>query len=117
MKTTTQTQFGDFQTPVDLAFQVTQFLSTNGISPAVVVEPTCGVGNFLVASMRTFGDGIPHYGFDVNPEHVNAAKDALAGQGGGGATSWHARTSTTRTGPLFSASCLVGYSLLGTHLG
>jgi len=83
MKTTAQTQFGDFQTPVDLAFQVTQFLSANGVSPSAVVEPTCGAGNFLVASMRTFGARIPHYGFDVNPGHVNTAKDVLAGQAAG----------------------------------
>ena len=83
MKTAAQTQFGDFQTPIDLACQVTQFLSANGVSPSAVIEPTCGVGNFLVASMRTFGVGIPHYGFDVNPGHVDTARDALTGQGGG----------------------------------
>ena len=83
MKTTAQTQFGDFQTPVELACQVTQFLHATGVSPSAVVEPTCGVGNFLVASIRTFGDGIPHYGFDINPEHVNTARDALARQRGG----------------------------------
>ena len=81
MKTTAQTQFGDFQTPIDLACQVTQFLSTNGVSPSAVIEPTCGVGNFLVASMRTFGGGIPYYGFDINPDHVDTARDALVGQG------------------------------------
>ena len=83
MKTAAQTQFGDFQTPVDLACQVTRFLRASGVSPSAVVEPTCGVGNFLVASMRTFGRAIPHYGFDVNPDHVNTARDVLAGQGGG----------------------------------
>jgi hypothetical protein len=82
MKSTAQTQFGDFQTPVVLACQVTQFLHDAGVSPTVVIEPTCGVGNFLVASLQTFGDGIPHYGFDINPDHVNTAKDVLAGHGG-----------------------------------
>lgn len=83
MKSTAQTQFGDFQTPVDLAFQVTQFLHAAGASPSAVIEPTCGVGNFLVASIRTFGGGIPHYGFDVNPDHVCTARDVLAGQKNG----------------------------------
>ena len=82
MKTAAQTQFGDFQTPIDLACQVTQFLSANAVSPSAVIEPTCGVGNFLVASMRTFDRGIPHFGFDVNPDHVETARDALAGQKG-----------------------------------
>ena len=83
MKTTARTEFGDFQTPIDLACQVTQFLRVNGVSPSAVIEPTCGVGNFLVASMRTFGGGIPYHGFDINPDHVDAARDALAGQGCG----------------------------------
>lgn len=83
MKTTAQTQFGDFQTPLDLACQVTRFLSVGGVSPSAVIEPTCGAGNFLVASIRTFGGGIPHYGFDINPDHVNTARDALARQQGG----------------------------------
>ena len=83
MKTTAQTQFGDFQTPIDLACQVTQFLSANGVSPSAVIEPTCGVGNFLLASIRTFGDGIPYHGFDINPDHIDTARDALAGQEGG----------------------------------
>ena len=55
MKTLAQHQFGDFQTPVDLACEVTRFLRTSGVSPSAVIEPTCGVGNFLVASMRAFG--------------------------------------------------------------
>lgn len=83
MKTAAQAQFGDFQTPLDLACQVTRFLSVNGVSPSVVVEPTCGAGNFLVASIRTFGGGIPYYGFDINPDHVNTTRDALTRQRGG----------------------------------
>ena len=83
MKTTAQTQFGDFQTPIDLACQVTQFLSAKGVSPSAVIEPTCGVGNFLLASLRTFGGGIPYHGFDINPDHIDTARDALAGQEGG----------------------------------
>ncbi|MFQ5853193.1 MAG: SAM-dependent DNA methyltransferase [Candidatus Binatia bacterium] len=78
MKTRTQTQFGDFQTPVDLAQQVIQFLSASGVSPSVVIEPTCGLGNFLIASIGTFGGNIKHYGFDINPNYINRAKDALA---------------------------------------
>lgn len=80
MKTMTQTQYGDFQTPVELACQVTQFLRAAGVSPSAVIEPTCGVGNFLIASIRTFGGDVPHYGFDVNPDHINTARDVLARQ-------------------------------------
>ena len=83
MKTLAQHQFGDFQTPVDLACEVTRFLRTSGVSPSAVIEPTCGVGNFLVASMRTFGGDIPYYGFDISPDHIEAARANLAGQEGG----------------------------------
>ncbi len=78
MKSKTQTQFGDFQTPVDLACQVVRLLRARGVSPAVVVEPTCGIGNFLIASTKTFRNNVRYYGFDINPGHINGAHANLS---------------------------------------
>ncbi|MDE0085147.1 MAG: SAM-dependent DNA methyltransferase [Candidatus Poribacteria bacterium] len=78
MKSRIQTQFGDFQTPIDLAYQVVELLRARGISPVTVVEPTCGWGNFLVASINTFGGQVKYFGFDVNSEHINAAHQNIA---------------------------------------
>ena len=78
MKSSNQTQFGDFQTPIDLAHQVAELLRARGISPATVVEPTCGWGNFLVASIKMFGDSVKYFGFDINSEHINEAHENIA---------------------------------------
>ncbi len=80
MNTATRIEFGDFQTPLDLARQVCALLKERGIQPATVIEPTCGLGAFLVAA----GNAFPKarlLGFDVNAEHLDAARDSLRDQG------------------------------------
>ena len=47
-------EYGDFQTNENLANQVTLQLVAKNISPEIVVEPTCGKGNFIVAALRNF---------------------------------------------------------------
>ena len=42
-------EYGDFQTNEDLANKATLHLVSKGISPKIIVEPTCGKGNFIVA--------------------------------------------------------------------
>lgn len=51
-----QIEFGDFQTPQSLADRVCLKLRREGINPSLVVEPTCGLGNFLDAAQRIFPD-------------------------------------------------------------
>ena len=47
-------EFGDFQTPDSLAQKVCERLSGLGIHPDVVIEPTCGVGAFVLAAAHAF---------------------------------------------------------------
>ena len=47
-------EYGDFQTNSDLADKVTLYLVSKNISPQIVIEPTCGKGNFIIASLRNF---------------------------------------------------------------
>lgn len=47
-------EYGDFQTNLDLANKITLHLASKNISPEVVIEPTCGKGNFILASLRQF---------------------------------------------------------------
>ena len=44
-------EFGDFQTPDELAYEVTQLLKSTEILPSVVIEPTCGLGSFIKNSI------------------------------------------------------------------
>ncbi len=48
-------EYGDFQTNSDLAKSVTQLLkSQKKANPKVIIEPTCGKGNFIIAALSTF---------------------------------------------------------------
>ena len=47
-------EYGDFQTNADLAHKVTLYLASKNISPKIIVEPTCGKGNFIIAALHNF---------------------------------------------------------------
>ena len=48
-------QYGDFQTPIDLARKVVELLKRNHrIDTAVITEPTRGKGAFVLASCQGF---------------------------------------------------------------
>lgn len=70
-------QFGDFQTPIDLARKVVTVLKRNhDMSPNVIIEPTCGKGTFVRASYEGF-ENANILGFEINPSYVNDAKRSL----------------------------------------
>ena len=69
-------RLGDFQTPPPLAQDVCRRLQALGVSPASIVEPTCGEGVFLRASLEFFPQCSGQaFGFDLNPDHVAVAAD------------------------------------------
>ena len=70
-------EYGDFQTPLKLAHEVCSLLLKGGCDPVSIIEPTCGVGNFLVAALQAF-PGVEHgLGMDINPDYVCKAKAAV----------------------------------------
>jgi hypothetical protein len=80
MKAGAKIEFGDFQTPVELARDVCALLLRHEIEPELVIEPTCGSGAFLMAAAAAF----PHarlLGWDINPDYIEQAQTALAGRG------------------------------------
>lgn len=66
-------EFGDFQTPDLLAHQVCSTIRRLGIHPKSVIEPTCGKGSFLQASVIAFPKCPLILGFDINPDYVQIA--------------------------------------------
>ena len=78
-------EFGDFQTPQALANQICTLLVKRGAGADVVVEPTCGLGSFLVAAAEAFPQA-QLLGWDINPEYVQGARAGLH-QAGAGARS------------------------------
>lgn len=49
-------EYGDFQTNLELANNAIYHLTLKNISPEVIIEPTCGKGNFIIASLRNFNN-------------------------------------------------------------
>ena len=63
-------EYGDFQTNSDLANKVTLNLVSKNISPEIVIEPTCGKGNFIIASLRNFTNIKNIFGVEIYKPYV-----------------------------------------------
>lgn len=73
-------EFGDFQTPTELANLCCALLAESGASPASILEPTCGRGNFLAAALKTFPKAAA-IGLEINPAHTEAARQEIQNLG------------------------------------
>jgi hypothetical protein len=80
MRTGSKVEFGDFQTPLALAREVSALLVAQGVEADSVFEPTCGVGAFLVAAAEAFPEA-RLLGWDINGDYVRQAEAALAQAG------------------------------------
>jgi len=69
--------FGDFQTPNRLAIDVCQKLANLGIRPDVVIEPTCGIGSFVIAACNAFPMAKTVYGFEINRTHLETLQNKV----------------------------------------
>ncbi len=67
----TKIEFGDFQTPLELANLVCQKLRELGVSPETIIEPTCGVGAFVEASAHAFPNARRIIGIEVNERYLD----------------------------------------------
>ncbi len=71
-------EFGDFQTPPQLALEVCDTLKACGIDANSILEPTCGVGTFLVAASQKFPGARTLMGLEINSDYAAQAHNALA---------------------------------------
>jgi hypothetical protein len=63
-------EYGDFQTPLELTEKICQKLWQINVNPDVIIEPTCGIGNFLKAAALTFKQTEKILGFEINPHYI-----------------------------------------------
>lgn len=69
-------EFGDYQTPLSFAEKVCKYLKYDrGIRPSVVIEPTCGLGNFIRGGL--IFDANEYYGIEINPEYCAACCNSI----------------------------------------
>lgn len=64
-------EYGDFQTPLELTKLVCQKLEGLGVSPDVIIEPTCGVGAFVEAASHQFSRAKKIIGVEVNQIYLD----------------------------------------------
>ena len=70
-------EFGDFQTPTNLATEIIKIIKSIFPTPEVVFEPNCGLGVFLKLSIKQWENECLYYGFDINNEYINKLKKDL----------------------------------------
>ncbi len=63
-------EYGNFQTNTDLANHVAQKLGLRQISPEIVIEPTCGKCNFIIASLSNFKNIKRVFGIEIYKPYV-----------------------------------------------
>jgi len=78
VKNKQKTEFGDFQTPIELARRVCSLLFQRGLRPLSILEPSCGKGNFILAALEFFPHVKNIVGIDINSEHVSTARYAVS---------------------------------------
>lgn len=71
-------EFGDFQTPLNLARDICSIVLKTGFLPRSVLEPTCGSGAFLQAALEAFPDAKEFLGVDRDPLYVEQARIATS---------------------------------------
>ncbi len=70
-------EYGDFQTNSDLANKVTLHLASKSISPEIIVEPTCGKGNFIIASLKNFKNIRYIFGIEIYKPYIWETKFSI----------------------------------------
>jgi hypothetical protein len=70
-------EYGDFQTNKDLANKVAKHLAKREISPEIIIEPTCGKGNFIIASLSNFNTVKKVFGIEIYKPYVWETKFSI----------------------------------------
>ncbi len=63
-------EYGDFQTPITLSDRVCRYLKEKNIQPGVLIEPTCGKGNFIISGLKFLESIDTIYGIEIFRPYV-----------------------------------------------
>ena len=71
-------EYGDWQTNFELAYRICLLLKDRGVTPDVIIEPTCGTGTFILASIMVFGKTVRDiYGIEIYKPYLDELKIRL----------------------------------------
>lgn len=69
--------YGDWQTSYEFAKSICLYLKSRGVAPNVIVEPTCGVGNFIAAAIDVFDTIEKVYGIEIFKGYISQTEQKL----------------------------------------
>lgn len=75
VKQSKKIEFGDFQTPIELAEIIAKKLINLKVEPDIIIEPTCGTGNFLLAASKNFKSAKKIVGIEINSAYLEEIKN------------------------------------------
>jgi hypothetical protein len=70
-------EFGDWQTPRNLAETVTKRIRGLGINPKSILEPTCGTGSFVASAIVEFPEAQKILGIEINSVYLDEANESI----------------------------------------
>ena len=69
-------EYGDYQTPEYFSLAICQYLKNERhLAPSVIIEPTCGIGNFIKSSLIFNASQI--IGIEINPEYCKTCEKSI----------------------------------------
>ena len=69
-------EYGDYQTPLAFAAKVCDYLKNErNLAPSAIIEPTCGIGNFVKSSL--IFDAKEILGIEINPEYCQRCTEQI----------------------------------------
>lgn len=74
---TKKVDYGDWQTNYEFAKNVCLYLKSEGLTPDVIVEPTCGIGNFIAAAIDVFDTVEVVYGIEIFDYYISQTEQKL----------------------------------------
>ena len=63
-------EYGDFQTNRNLSSSITKYLFNKKINPKILIEPTCGKGNFILSAVQTFNSLQQIFGIEIQEQYL-----------------------------------------------
>ena len=71
-------EFGDYQTPIEFSNKICNFLlNFKKITPSIIIEPNCGIGNFIESSFVF--NAHKYIGIDINKEYCDFCESRFKG--------------------------------------
>jgi hypothetical protein len=63
-------EYGDFQTNMQLANSVCNYLYSKNITPKILLEPTCGKGSFIISAIKIFDSLQQIFGIEIQEKYL-----------------------------------------------